>query len=471
MSESANNDSSKATTANLVSPRDYDEEYSRRIKRQRRNLDWRMDAEESRSDFTIEIAVAGEDKGKGEPTAIQTYHVHKVILEFGIKASGYFGALFSSPTVESTFNKTRIHLEQNLAASAFPLLLDFMYGLDAGAPVLTMENAGPLYHLADYFEVESLRAEIIAFWKKHVQLDNLALCLKQATLFHIDSLRELVFEQCCAKIGEIAADSPLIDESDPSMWVDVLSKIYGKDGDINTVVPNPNVSILIAEFCFKHKDELDKKIFRMLAGDRFCPLELPHDSAIKILEAEKAIVSERDSDRLTVLQARCIIPLASDWKRLTESQNVLRHINPHLLSKIMTASLNRLGDENDALKEFVDGNKRPTSITVVGSMIKEFNGVFHISNDRQRQLAYVRSGFWEGKPVTFIVGLGTIHLTKTFVWSLGFLSPDGGWNVGFFAYAYKNEHIRECLPKTGWQYVHGRRAFTPAPDSLTCSYS
>lgn len=128
--------------------------HSRNSKRQRPMLSWRMDPAESFSDFTIEICVFGQsESNKGSVT---TYRVHKNILAFGEKSSGYFTALFSSETAESLSSKTRIELECEPAAKAFPLLLDYIYGLDDGKRNLTIETAAPLYNLADYFEVESL---------------------------------------------------------------------------------------------------------------------------------------------------------------------------------------------------------------------------------------------------------------------------------------------------------------------------
>jgi len=495
MSEAANNNNnnnSGATVIDLIRSREGgDDEASSssspNSKRQRRLLDWRMDPEESRSDFIIEIVLA-EEIGKEKP-AIQMYRVHKNVLEFGEKASGYFSGLFASQTAEAMNNKARIYLDLKLAASAFPLLLDFMYGLDGGHPNLTMKNAASLYHLADYFEVEILFPEILKFWKERLQLGNLVLGLKQATMFHIVALREIVVEQCCAKIGKIAADSPLVAKPDPTFWVEVLSKTYETNEYDNITMPfhtnkydnitmpfHPNLPILIAEFCFIHKEKLDKETLRKLTGDKFCTFFLPYDSAIKILEAEKVIVPKCNAKHgLTDLQTRCIVPLASDWKNLkesTHSQNILRDISPVLLSKVMAASLKKTGDESDTLKELLDQNKGPSTITVTGTGYGDVDGVYREATGTliEYHKEYHKQGVWKGKFATFRLCLLLLGPTKERIWWLlasEYLNT--GNNFGFFrANAYKDERMRNYPPRTGWRYFSG---YSPAPDALTLSFN
>jgi len=167
---------------------------SRSSKRQCLMLDWRMDPEESRSDFVIEIAVQGV---QGYLTT--TYHVHKNFLAFGKTASVYFAGLFASQTAESNSNKIRIAPEYKLAPEAFPLLLDHLYGLDEGKLDLTITNAAPLYHLSDYFEVESLQPIVVQFWEENIQVEDLPKCLEQASAFKIGALRDVVVKKMLRK--------------------------------------------------------------------------------------------------------------------------------------------------------------------------------------------------------------------------------------------------------------------------------
>ena len=189
-------------------------------KRARRVLDWRMDPVESRSDFTIEIACELEDGG--EEKVVSTYYVHKNVLEFGgDKSSGYFAGLFASATTESQTNKTRILLHK-LAADAFPVLLDHLYSLDGGVPELTIKNAAPVHHLADYLEVDSLCSKVLQFWENdNIKVEDLGMCLDHANTFRIDALRDIVVRECSDKITQIELDSHLMEVADAEFWLAV----------------------------------------------------------------------------------------------------------------------------------------------------------------------------------------------------------------------------------------------------------
>jgi len=225
---------------------------SRHSKRQKHTLNWRMDPHESHSDYTLEIAQ--EENGK-----VIVYHVHKTILEFGVRSSVYFAGVFASQTAESTNNKTRISFPKS-AAEVFPLLLDHMYGLEDDESVLTIENAAPIYHMADYLEVETLQAKILQFWKENVCVEHFGTCLKQVASFHNDNLHIIVVKKFVRSVFDIAFDSPLIDSTGPAFWLDVRSEIKELD------IPNysSRYTRLVVEFCHKKKNILDQKAFRKL---------------------------------------------------------------------------------------------------------------------------------------------------------------------------------------------------------------
>jgi len=98
-------------------------------------LDWRMEPKETLSDWTIEVVV--------DKKTHSTYHTHRVTLSLGSKKSEYFERLFQSENfVEQKTRTSRIELDE-LAAQAFPVMLDFMYSLwdDSKSPI-THENSG-----------------------------------------------------------------------------------------------------------------------------------------------------------------------------------------------------------------------------------------------------------------------------------------------------------------------------------------
>lgn len=194
-------------------------------------------------------------------------------------------------------NKTQIQLNFKPAAEAFPLLLDYMYGLDGGEPALTIENAAPVYHLADYFEVESLHPKIWRFWEQNMGVDDLTTCLRQAATYHIETLEAIVVFICSETISDIAVDSSLLEETDSKFWVDVQEEQKNSPEGMH-----PWVFTLIAEFCSKRKDDMDANAFKVLTGPfpRYLPISF--DDAVKFLQVEKGLLPA--SEGLTQLQLK-----------------------------------------------------------------------------------------------------------------------------------------------------------------------
>jgi len=400
-------------------------------KRQRRMLSWRMDPAESFSDFIIEIVVLGQDGSSSndnnkEETVSSTYHVHKASLAFGEKSSGYFDALFASETTESLDNKTRIRLKFEPAAKTFPMLLDYIYGLDDGKPKLSMENSAPLYHLADYFEIESLHQNILEFWTENMLVDDLATCLQQAATFRIDSLRDAVVNKCAKEIVGVALDSPLLEVSDSKFWVDV----YAEAKVCSPLGVDVNFDTVVTEFCFQRKNDLNAETFKELTGlfVKGRPLDLTFDTAVTLLELEKVVEPEASlgNDGLTELQGCVLETLSCSWERWVDStilQTSLEKISPLLFSRAMAMSLKLAREEKAALDFVVDNAAAnlgsPTKLTLTGAGVTAANGVY-LRRDAfdPSDPQYFLSGLWEGDPAIYVVvrvGVGPAHVPVWFL--------------------------------------------------------
>jgi len=206
-------------------------------------LSWRVDPEESLSDWTIVVKTKRSDK------APQEYHVHKSVLGAGPRRSQYFANAFRQ--VEEAGDKARfiqqsqkhhyfkkkereddilflgeffeqscefvmagatplldmvgaehrygsserqatcLELEEP-AAKAFPALLDYAYGI---APAngsssskkhplaIDTKSATALHSLAVKLEMKLLRREARSFWKHDLCMQNLLIYYHQARLF------------------------------------------------------------------------------------------------------------------------------------------------------------------------------------------------------------------------------------------------------------------------------------------------
>jgi hypothetical protein len=90
---------------------------------------WELDPKESYSDWTIEVHRQNDKNNNsiaGQQT-VDTYHVHRNMLAFGICQSEYFTTLFQSSFVETQSRTSSMMSLAEPAARAFPLFLNLVY--------------------------------------------------------------------------------------------------------------------------------------------------------------------------------------------------------------------------------------------------------------------------------------------------------------------------------------------------------
>jgi len=433
-------------------------EPSRNSKRQRRLLNWRMDPDESHSDFIIEIAAAVSEQGGAEDScndtkdaSVDVYHVHKAYLEFGEHSSGYFAGLIASQTAESKSNKTRIQLKCQSATKAFPILLDYIYGLDHGEPELTIENAAPLYYLADYFEVEVLHPKILGFWNK-MQVDDFAICLQQAFIYHIDSLHENVVKKCSENIADIAVDSPLLEASDSTFWLAVQKEMYQSQ-----LGSHLHWISLLAEFCVRRKNGLDIQTFKNLA--RLDPSSVPFDAAMNFLEAQKSIApASFEGNEVSLFQRAMLEALTRDWKFWKDSantQDMLKKISPSLFSLAMNMALEQADEESDAFDTIAGKavGALPTTISITGAGINAVNGVYsRPANFVPKKPKYVMKGCWEGcDDASFSIKLCPTGPTRIPTWFISVKKAGGDAETDLYdCHPFTPERLLHLPRMKGW---------------------
>jgi len=162
---------------------------------------YRLDPEESLSDWTVEIVVDG--------TTHSTYHVHKQNLAVGPRRSEYFVKIFSGGGrfAESRDNKSRIELEE-LNAKYFPELLDYAY---EGKLQLKTENSTALDSMAKYFDMRRLRWEAKQFWQKDIQqATTCGTYYEHARMLKDDKILNVAVATCSENIMNIDTSSLLV---------------------------------------------------------------------------------------------------------------------------------------------------------------------------------------------------------------------------------------------------------------------
>ena len=299
---------------------------------------WRLDPVASFSDWTIEIVTLDQ---------ITTYHVHKAHLAAGAYKSEYFRRLFQgNHFAESQSNTSRIELHE-LAANAFPDLLNYLYTMERPLNIHT-ENATALYHLGHYFEMRRLRWEAKQFWSNDLTVKTCALYYEHATLLHDEKIHQAAAEMCADRILQIDVSSRLMHVPNLSFWLQLLetSKI--------TKTFSLHVSKLIVTFC--QNVEVNAHTFLQLTDEKYLP-QVESPTAVQLLVLEQEIVKP-DAAYLSNLQKRCISVLAKDWRDLDPKEEVMAtalvKLNPLVLTELLAESLSLARGKLESESSFQD---------------------------------------------------------------------------------------------------------------------
>lgn len=408
------------------------------------HLDWRMDPEESLSDWKIEIT--GVDGSIHE-----TYHVHRASLAVGSKQSIYFARVFANAGLREHETQTScIELEES-AAKAFPLMLDYLYNLwDTTKKPITNENAVTLHYFGRYFEIRGLRREARTFWKQRMTVDQAATYLEQAQLFHDEQAHDAVVEKCLRSVGSIQVDSRLMDVSDTNFWLAVLKK--------NRNAPNPALSTMVAHFCADSRmDVLDADAFTKLTEQSALP-KLSVSAAMVLLHLENlSITSTTSEQQLSNLQERSLEALISCSNatpaHFTDVQHCFKHLPPHVLSHMLQRSMTKLWDCNRDLE--VMKSCVPNEIFVAGAEIDGVNGTYSRSAKvRYRVPHYTMDGTWNGNPTQFqlyccyTAGIDD-GVYNRLEWFISIVRGEDAEDNDFYCASVSKDNSR-IPPRSGW---------------------
>lgn len=251
---------------------------------------WRLDKDESFSDWTIEVTV--EDGGADSQ---HLYHVHRTHLAVGTQKSGYFEALFRSQQFnECSDNMSRLVLPEAQAAS-FPDFLDFLYSHPTECKsFINYENCLSLDYLADYFDVPTLSEAIEEFIKEdmqdlsHLEKYLLQYCDTEGCRF--DFVPYTTVTICAENILSIKADSSLLSTLSPAMLLKVITLVRSSENIRGlTSEDQHHICRLGIGYIRKYQDQLDDSYFCAFASQLYFPedLELSHKVALDLLEIMK----------------------------------------------------------------------------------------------------------------------------------------------------------------------------------------
>ena len=288
---------------------------------------WRLDKDESFSDWTIEVSVANNN-GENNDVVKTIYHVHKSTLGLGPKKSGYFEALLKSGQFsESSTNTSAVELPSDVAV-VFPDFLDYMYAQPLECKcIIKRENRRALQYLAKYFLVPKLTIAIHGFIEQDIQnLDQIEGYVTEFGGTEDDESRKVLAyaaNVCAHKILHIGRDSSLLTTLTPAMVLHMIRTV-SRSKDILTLpdAKREHVCELAIEYTKHHHACLDANYFRTLTSELYFPddTNLARKVAIKLLE---------------------IMELAK-WEKETISQETLESIKGFctaILSRNLTAAI------------------------------------------------------------------------------------------------------------------------------------
>lgn len=295
------------------------------------HLSWRLDPEESLSDWTIVI--------EG-----QTYHVHKNILAVGPCKSEYFASLFRSGFLKEAETQTsHIQLEE-MAAVAMPLMLDFMYSRGE-AKITSPSEAVSLKHLAQYFGIRLLQKRVLNYIQNDMTMSNLDDYLQTAKLFQDDTVLQMAMQLLVTKVQDICpmTHKAVLQAMDIDLFLSFLTEVDHPCSSISN-----HLSRLVASYGQLHHADLDLIQYQQLTDRRWIPL-VDAAAALDLLKLEADLVTAASGDEvltatLTCLQKRCIQVLAQHWKDMPSIMDTKlpAHVLQHLLERVIVMARNHV---------------------------------------------------------------------------------------------------------------------------------
>lgn len=357
-------------------------------------LSWRLPAEETHSDWTIEII---ESKSKTP----RVYHVHKVCISVGPKKSNYFTRLFLNTNFAESKSKTsKIELE-DAAAAAFPCMLDYQYSPEHKLEI-TAENAAALHFLGQYFEIPRLRWEVVQFCMTDLSIDSSGTYYQHAKIFRDETIMKLVVKKCCSELNHIGLESHLMEVSDVALWFNVIKLVLdgGSDGIVHDSL---YLSRLIAKFCSSHKELLNAEIFSQLT-DATHMAAIDKEAAVPLMQVEGLLVPEcKTGEGLTRLQSRCIEPISNSWESIDvpSLQQDLADLNPHVQTCVFKMALAKAKSQLQKAEKMA-----VKKVLVEGAGMEVVNGIY----TRQEKTncgapMFSMEGFYQGHSVVFQIFL------------------------------------------------------------------
>jgi hypothetical protein len=270
-------------------------------------LDWRKDPYRSMSDWTLIV----RDGSKSQQP--QSYHIHKSVLSYGQRKSGFFVRVFEKDILEGNSRRkkdggsTDVALTRR-AAQSVPQLLDFIYfdklDLDASCAV-------SLRYLANTFDVRELYALVSSFIQSDIANDStITTYIREAEAVKDNELLKLAMSYAAAKFDTLPNESLL--QLPPHSFQQLTS---------NPQLNVPSSELLsqrIAFYARNKSDEINDEVFYFLTHAQILPCICSTEAMWYMTFASSKFGNVLVDDSMGgyggTLKRRCIIAAAKDWR-------------------------------------------------------------------------------------------------------------------------------------------------------------
>ena len=359
---------------------------------------WRMDPEESYSDWIIEVI--GKDSGSKA-----VYHVHKLALAIGPRKSDYFAGVFRHTSELSESTKSTLTLEDS-AAAVFPNFLDYIY---TGKLDLKIENDIELHHLSNYFGVSSLNPLTQDFLLGQILKVNTNILgyLPRIFVFRDKLLMEHAVLLCADLVLCSDDINPTFDYGFLLETVKLCSDVVRCRDLFEETTDSGDISYLVLDWMKANRESLDAEKFTTLVDEDMLPTIGSLD-ALEFLELENEILG-RTSEAADVssLQKRCISAITSNdmpFNLTKEGQNKLTGlINAYSKATVVDLLLScMVANKKRKHRHEYDGEHH---IVVKGSSNSSMNGVWKkkVRAEMPDEVKYHKHGAWKGESCEFVI--------------------------------------------------------------------
>eukprot|EP00797_Seminavis_robusta_P008187 Sro1573_g283460.2 (217) ;mRNA; r:14427-15077 len=197
---------------------------------------------------------------------------------------------------------------------------------------ISVQTVVPLYHLAQYFEIDSMRRDALEFINKKLLVTDCPTIVQHAMIFNADAILEAAAALVGKNIRKVQEDMAIVrDIFCPQLWLQISSH----------VTDHRRFSTRIAWFIYHHKEALNSRTFMELTSEKNMPA-VSSTSVFDFLYYEWIVCGSRSycNKSLTPLQKRCVSVIAERGVKFPDSASAEEQLwevmqnNPTLMKEL-----------------------------------------------------------------------------------------------------------------------------------------